>query len=62
VSPALEAVLAIALAKSPTHRFATAGELANALTAALDGQLDRALQRRADALLQDTPWGVWVKR
>jgi len=62
VSPELEAVLAIALAKSPVHRFATAGELATALGAALDGKLDRALMRRADALLQDTPWGAWAKR
>jgi eukaryotic-like serine/threonine-protein kinase len=62
VSPQLEAVLAIALAKSPLHRFATAGELATALTAAIDGQLDRALQRRGEAILHDTPWGVWIKR
>jgi eukaryotic-like serine/threonine-protein kinase len=61
VSPALESVLAIALAKSPMHRFATAGELAAALSAALDGQLDRALQRRAEALLHDTPWGAWIQ-
>jgi eukaryotic-like serine/threonine-protein kinase len=62
VSPRSEAVLAIALAKSPIHRFATAGDLADALTAAIDGRLDRALQQRADALLRNTPWGAWIKR
>ena len=52
ISPQLEAVLAVALAKSPVHRFATAGELADAVVAAADGRLDRAISKRAEALLQ----------
>ncbi len=62
ISTELEAVLALALAKSATHRFATAGELAAALGAALDGTLDRAIVRRADALIQEHAWGSWIKR
>ncbi len=62
VSPQLEAVLAIALAKSPTHRFATAGELAEAFATAREDRLDRALLRRAEGLLQDAPWGEWMSR
>ncbi|HEY5925454.1 MAG TPA: serine/threonine-protein kinase [Kofleriaceae bacterium] len=62
VAPEVEAVLAIALAKSPKHRFSTAGELADALADALDGKLDRALTRRAEGLLHETPWGEWTKR
>jgi serine/threonine-protein kinase len=61
VSAPVEAVLAIALAKSPVHRFATAGELASALSAALVGTLDRALAKRAAALLHDAPWGRRIK-
>jgi serine/threonine-protein kinase len=60
--PELDAVLAIGLAKSPLHRFATAGELADALVAALDGKLDRTLVQRADSLLRVHPWGSWIKR
>ncbi len=62
VAPAIEAVIAIAIAKSPVHRFATAGELAAAFSAALDGSLDRALVKRASALVQDAPWGSLLRR
>jgi serine/threonine-protein kinase len=62
VAPAIEAVIAVAIAKSPVHRFATAGELANAFSSALDGTLDRALVKRATALLHDAPWGAHLRR
>jgi hypothetical protein len=62
MSAQLEAVLAIALAKSPTHRFSTAGELAQAFAAARAWRLDRALLRRAEGLLQEMPWGEWGPR
>lgn len=62
VDPALEAVLAVALAKSPVHRFATAGELAYAFDQALRGKLDRGIAHRAEALLEDHPWGAWQRQ
>lgn len=60
VSPQLEAVLAVALAKSPVHRFATAPDLAEALRQAIAGKLDGAVARRAAVLLTDHPWGSWT--
>ncbi len=48
--------LAVALAKAPEDRFATGGALADALSAALAGQLDPALRRRAAGLLRRHPW------
>jgi hypothetical protein len=62
VSPPIEAVLAVALAKSPDRRFATAGELATAFRAAAAGALDQAIVERADAVLADLPWDTWSKR
>jgi len=47
-------VLAIGLAKDPDHRFATAGEFADALAAALAGGLDESIRDRARALT-----GAW---
>ncbi len=61
VSPALEAVLAVALAKSPVHRFATAGELASVFVDAAKGRLDRGIALRAEAILEETPWGGWQR-
>jgi hypothetical protein len=61
VSPELEAVLAVALAKSPVHRFATAGELAHVFIEAAGGKLDRGIGLRAAAILEDTPWGAWQR-
>ena len=49
---------AVALAKSPDQRFASGGELARALTAALRGALDRETRDRADALIRARPWEV----
>lgn len=62
VAPGLEAVLAVALAKSPVHRFATAGELAYAFEQAVHGKLDRGIAHRAEALLEDLPWGAWQRQ
>jgi eukaryotic-like serine/threonine-protein kinase len=62
VSPQIEAVLAIALAKDPNQRFASAGELAQALGDAAAGQLSRALVDRAERILALTPWGRWSER
>jgi serine/threonine-protein kinase len=62
VAPTLEAVLAVALAKSPVHRFATAGELAYAFEEAAMGRLDRGIAHRAVSLLHDLPWGAWQRQ
>ena len=61
VSPEIEAVLAVALAKSPVHRFATAGELAYVFAEAATGKLDRGIAHRAQALLAEHPWGAWQR-
>jgi serine/threonine-protein kinase len=47
---------AVALAKDPDDRFATGGELARALEAALAGALDPKLRRHAEALLRKLAW------
>lgn len=59
VSPEIEAVLAVALAKSPVHRFATAGELAQVFVEAVAGKIDRGIAHRAQTLLEGLPWGGW---
>jgi len=53
VSPEIEAVLQIALAKDRDARFSTAAELAAAFRSAAAGHLDDELVRRAVAL---PPW------
>jgi len=60
VSPQIEAVLAVALAKAPVHRFATAAELAAAFRQAVAGRLEVAIARRAAFVLADAPWGAWT--
>jgi serine/threonine-protein kinase len=61
LAPALpadvELVLAIALAKEPADRFASATELADAFTAATRSELDPALRARGAALVAARPWG-----
>jgi serine/threonine-protein kinase len=52
-SPQIDAVLKIALAKDREARFATAGELAAAFSAASKGELSDEILRRARAL---SPW------
>jgi serine/threonine-protein kinase len=59
---AVEAVLAIALAKAPADRFATAGELAVALVAVAADAPPAAIIARADAILAKTPWGAWQRK
>jgi len=61
VSPGIEAVLAVALAKLPALRFAAAGELAIAFVEAAAGKLDRGIAYRARAVLEDAPWGAWQR-
>jgi serine/threonine-protein kinase len=57
VSPALEQLLAISLAKSPDARFQSARELAAAfVTATTFGELPAELGRRAGEVVQRMPW------
>jgi serine/threonine-protein kinase len=53
----VDVVIAIAMAKRADDRFASAGELAAALSAAFRGQVDPALRQRAMTLLRQHPWG-----
>jgi serine/threonine-protein kinase len=57
VSSDIDVVLAIAMAKRADDRFASAGELAEALSAAFRGQVDPALRQRATTILRQHPWG-----
>ncbi len=52
----VDLVLAIGLAKQPADRFATAGELALALEAALAGQLPVSVRHRGFALVRAGAW------
>lgn len=60
ISPEVEAVLAIALAKRPQLRFDSAGELARAFRAAISDQLDPATLERARQVLAEQSWGSWM--
>jgi hypothetical protein len=53
-------VLAIALAKTVDDRFSSAGALAAAFVAALDGTLDRDVRRRGDALVARHAWNTRI--
>jgi len=53
----VEIVLAIALAKDPAERFASALEMAEALRAAAKGKLDPSFRVHAQTLLAALPWG-----
>ena len=55
--PEVDDVLAIALAKQPEDRFASAAELADAFRAATAGQIAPELRRRAAKLVAENPWG-----
>ena len=56
VSRELDRFLAIGLAKRPSDRFQSAADLANAFTAALEGQMSYQLREKADQLLAKQPW------
>jgi serine/threonine-protein kinase len=56
LSPDLDLALAIAMAKDPADRFASAGELADALEAAAEHALDPTLRARGERLLAVLPW------
>ncbi|MBL8627929.1 MAG: serine/threonine protein kinase [Myxococcales bacterium] len=58
----VDAALAIALAKAPDHRFATARELADAVADACRAALPDELRRRGEALIALAPWGQTVPR
>ncbi len=62
VAAGVEAVLAVALAKAPGDRFATAGELARAFAGAVDGKPAAAVAARAAAVIAKAPWGQWLRR
>jgi serine/threonine-protein kinase len=61
VPPQVEAVLALALAKNPPDRFASASELAEALEQAVGGRLPDPIGTRAARILAATPWGTWIR-
>ncbi len=54
----LDDVLAVALAKKRGNRFQTPAELIEAFTAAARSSSDDWLQRRAEALILELPWGT----
>jgi len=56
VTPQIEEVLAIGLAKSVDARFQTASELALAFEQADRGELSESLRARARALIRQHPW------
>lgn len=56
VSPQIEAVLAIGMAKSREARFVTAGDLAIAFDQADRGELPDALRERARACVRHHSW------
>ena len=58
VPPDVEAVLALALAKDPAHRFGSTTAFAAALEAAYRGELDDVNRSNAHRLLAQQPWGV----
>jgi tRNA A-37 threonylcarbamoyl transferase component Bud32 len=52
----VDLVFAIAMAKDPSHRFASGGEMARALDVASAGELSLDLIARAESVLRDHPW------
>jgi serine/threonine-protein kinase len=58
IPPQLDDVLAIGLAKKRANRFESGAELVAAFARAAEGETDDWLQRRAEALLLELPWGT----
>lgn len=58
VSPDLDRVLALGLAKDRERRFDSAATLARAFRDALNGELSTPLRQAADALLAAEPWTI----
>ncbi len=56
----IDRVFALALAKSPPERFASAEEMAEAVKNAAHGELPEALRQRADRLIERYPWGCRI--
>src|SRR6185369_7358714 len=59
--PQLDDVLAVGMAKDPTHRFETARELAEHLAEAVHGRVAPDVRTRAWLLASDWPWGVAIE-
>lgn len=53
----VDLALAVGLAKDSSERFATAGELADALEAAVHGDLAPSVRARGERLVASHPWG-----
>jgi serine/threonine-protein kinase len=58
LSPDVERVLAVALAKRPSDRFPRAGDFARALARAADEGLTDDERAAADALVAERPWSA----
>ncbi len=56
LDPQVDLALAVAMAKDPADRFASASELAAALDGASRGSLDPAVRARGESLLAKLPW------
>jgi len=52
----VDLVMAIGMCKTPSLRFSTASDFADALRRATEGTLDAQTQARAEAILAETPW------
>jgi hypothetical protein len=61
LSPEVDLVLALAMAKKEGDRFASAAAFADALEAASHGVIDPELRARAERLLAKNPWGSGVR-
>jgi serine/threonine-protein kinase len=59
--PQLDDVLAVGMAKDPTHRFESARELAEHLAEAVHGRVAPDVRTRAWLLASDWPWGVAIE-
>jgi hypothetical protein len=61
LSPEIDIVFAIGLAKKPEDRWATASELTDALEVASRGEMRDEWRSRARKILKTQPWGEPVK-